>query len=260
MPKATVPIQDAARQLRELGVAPGGVLVVHTSFSRVRPIENGPNGLIEALRLALGPDGTLVMPSFTDDDDNPFDPARTPCHGVGIVADTFWRLPAVLRSDSPHAFAASGPKAHLITAAHPVEAPQCADSPIGRVHDMDGQVLLLGVAHDANTTIHLAESLAGVRYRRKKHATVNRAGHPVRVDYDEIDHCCARFNLMESWLEAAGRQRHGKVAHAPARLIWSRHVVEAALENLRAEETVFLHPAGVDVECDEARQSLSRFG
>ena len=257
--KATVSIQDAARQLHELGVEPGGVLVVHTSFSRVRPIENGPAGLIEALRSALGPDGTLVMPSFTDDDETPFDPAQTPCHGVGVVADTFWRLPEVLRSDSPHAFAAVGPHARLITSAHPVEAPHCAASPIGRVHGLDGQILLLGAGHNANTTIHLAEALAGVRYRREKHATVTRDGHPHRIDYGEIDHCCVRFDLMETWLEAAGRQRHGEVAHAPARLVRARHVVAVALEELRADETVFLHPVGVDVECDEARASLERF-
>ena len=42
-------------QPRALGVAPGGVLVVHTAFSKVRPVEGGPVGLIEALRAVLGP-------------------------------------------------------------------------------------------------------------------------------------------------------------------------------------------------------------
>jgi aminoglycoside 3-N-acetyltransferase len=73
--------------------------------------------------------------------------------GMGVVADTFWRLPNVLRSDSPHAFAAQGPAAALITAPHPVGVPHGLDSPVGRVYELDGQVLLLGVGHDANTTI-----------------------------------------------------------------------------------------------------------
>ena len=47
------------------------------------------------------------MPSMTADDDHPFDPRATSCIGMGIVAQTFW-LPGVLRSDSPHAFAAAG--------------------------------------------------------------------------------------------------------------------------------------------------------
>jgi len=252
----TVPVSQLVRQLLDLGVEPGGVLVVHTSFSRVRPVEHGPLGLIAALLDSLGPQGTLVMPSMTDDDDHPFDPASTPCMGMGVVADTFWRMPHVLRSDSPHAFAAIGPQAARVTAPHPVDRPHGLDSPVGRVYELDGQVLLLGVDHDANTTIHLAESLAGVRYRRAKYATVLMNGEPIRVNYREIDHCCQNFALVESWLDARGLQRRGKVGHAEARLARSRDIVEVASERLRANETVFLHPMGVDVECDEAQESL----
>ena len=54
---------DLMGQLRALGVKKSGVLLVHTSFRTVRPIDGGPLGLIEALRAALGPDGTLIMPS-----------------------------------------------------------------------------------------------------------------------------------------------------------------------------------------------------
>src|SRR5919112_5148774 len=163
-------------QLLSLGVEPGGVLVVHTAFSKLAPIEGGPQGLIRGLRAAVEPEGTLVMPSMSDDDDHAFDAGTTPCLGMGVVTDTFWRLPGVLRSDSPHAFAAIGPKAAEITAPHPFDVPHGLDSPIGRVHELDGQVLLLGVGHDANTTVHLAENLAGVRYRRPCYATVLRDG------------------------------------------------------------------------------------
>src|SRR4051812_35259578 len=102
---------ELAEQLLALGVRPGSVLLVHTSFSNVGPVEGGPQGLIGALQAALGPNGTLVMPSMSDDDEHPFDPRATPCLAMGIVADTFWRTPGVLRSDSPHAFAAIGPEA-----------------------------------------------------------------------------------------------------------------------------------------------------
>jgi aminoglycoside N3'-acetyltransferase len=43
---------EVTRQLLALGVRPGSVLVVHTAFSRVAPIEGGPKGLIEALAIA----------------------------------------------------------------------------------------------------------------------------------------------------------------------------------------------------------------
>jgi aminoglycoside N3'-acetyltransferase len=179
---------------------------------------------------------------------------------MGVVADTFWRMQRVLRSDSPHAFAASGPRAAEITAPHPPDIPHGLDSPIGRVYELDGQVLLLGVGHDANTTVHLAENLAGVRYRLPKYLTILREGQPTRYPYSEIDHCCENFNLLDPWLEAQGRQRRGVVGNAEAHLARSRDIVETALPHLRENETVFLHPAGLCGECDEARASLVGLG
>ena len=120
------------QQLLDLGVQPGGVLLVHTAFSKVRPIEDGPKGLISALRSALGTGGTLVMPSMSYDDDHPFDKTESHCKEMGVVADTFWRLPAVLRSDNNHAFAAIGPLAEQILAPHPIDIPHGLDSPAGR--------------------------------------------------------------------------------------------------------------------------------
>ena len=128
---------------------------------------------------------------------------------------------------------------------------------MGRVYELDGQVLLLGVGHDANTTIHLAEPLAGVRYRRKKYVTVVKDGKPTRVDYQEIDHRCQNFNLVDRRLEERGLQRKGYVGHAEARLAQSQNIVTVAVEQLRMNETIFLHPKGVDVECDEARESIA---
>lgn len=243
-------------QLRNLGVTPGGVLIVHTAFSKVRPVEGGVDGLIRDLQAAVGPEGTLVVPSMADVDDEPFAPASTPCMGMGIVAQTFWQLPGVLRSDSPHAFAARGPHAAEITRPHPIEIPHGPDSPVGRAYELDAQVLLLGVGHDSNTTIHLAENLAGVRYRLQVHSTVLVNGQLTRLDYSEVDHCCANFSMMDRWLDERGVQRRGVVGHATARLARSRDIVAAAIERLRESETVFLHPPGVCTECDEARGSI----
>ncbi len=257
MDQQTRVVADAlAGQLGALGVQPGGVLVVHTAFSRVKPVAAGPRGLIDALRSALGPKGTLVMPSMTDDDDVPFEAGASACRGMGVVADTFWRMPGVLRSNNPHAFAAIGPRAAEIVAEHPLDVPHGLDSPVGRAYQLQGQVLLLGVGHDANTTIHLAENIAAVRYRLPHHVTVNRGGAVTRVDYLEVDHCCENFARMDRWLDASGHQHRGVVGHAEARLSRSRDLVSAALTHLRDDETVFLHPTGVCGECDAARESL----
>ncbi len=249
---------ELCRQLANLGVEPGGVLLVHSAFSHVQPVEDGPSGLIAALEAQLGAQGTLVMPSMSYADEEVFDAKATPCREeVGIVADTFWRLPHVRRGDNAHAFAASGPQAAFITAPSPLNVPHGLDSAVGRVYELDGQVLLLGVGHDANTTIHLAENLAGVRYQLKSRLRILKDGQSVWFEFAEVNHCCQNFEKMDAWLDARGLQRRGRVGHAEARLMRSKAIVETALEHLSRDETVFLHPRGVDEECDAAWESLS---
>jgi len=245
---------EVVRQLRALGVAAGAVLLVHTSFRAVRPVEGGPLGLM------LGPEGTLVMPSWGGDEDAPFDRIVSPASAdLGVVADTFWRLPGVRRSDHGNAFAAAGPEALRVTAGPLPLPPHIPESPVGRVHELNGQVLLLGVGQDANTTLHLAELMAGVAYGVPKHCTVLRGGHAVRVDYDENDHCCELFALADGWLRGRGVQSDGRVGNAPARLARSREIVRIAVEHLAREPLAFLHPVSAGcLECDEARRSTTR--
>jgi aminoglycoside N3'-acetyltransferase len=249
---------EVVDQLRTLGVRPGGVLLVHTSFRAVRPIEGGPLGLIEALIAALGPAGTLVMPSWAGDDEAPFDPATTAAaEDLGATADLFWRQPGVMRSDHLQAFAAIGPHAAEIVKTSLPLPPHVPDSPVGRLHDLDGQVLLLGVGHDADTSLHLAELIARVPYGIPRHCIVEREGRSVRIDYRENDHCCQRFALADDWLRARGLQAEGPVGFGIARLARARDIVRLAVDALLRQPTLFLHDPGEGCgDCDEARASM----
>lgn len=247
-----------AAQLHELGVEAGGVLLIHTAYRTIRPVEGGPLGLIRALRMCVGERGTLVMPSWGGSDDAPFDAKATEAStSLGVLPGLFWKQPGVLRSPHPHAFAAAGPAAQDVLRDPLPLPPHIQESPVGRVWEMDGQVLLLGVNHDADTTVHLAELLAGAPYRVPKYCTVVRNGQPVRVEYGENDHCCERFLLVDDWLREAGHQAEGPVGHGVGRLNRSRHIVSAVRARLEADPLLFLHPpsAGCE-ECDRARASV----
>lgn len=243
-------------QLSNLGIDAGMVVQLHCAFSKIAPIEGGPGGLISALLHVLGPAGTLVMPSMTEDDNSVFDPRTTSCAGMGVVADTFWRQQGVLRSDNPHAFAAAGLKASAITAPHPVTVPHGPDSPIGRVHYYDGFILLVGVGHEANTAIHLAEVLQKADYCIPQYSTVLQSGRQCRVHYYEAAACAERFSLVDQPLDSLSLQRRGRVGHAEARLVRSREVVQVARNLMAKDSLIFLHEPDVCENCDEARAWL----
>jgi aminoglycoside 3-N-acetyltransferase len=55
----------------DLGVRPGGVVMLHASVKVVGWVVGGPDVVLHALRAVLGPDGTLVM--MVGWEDNPYD-------------------------------------------------------------------------------------------------------------------------------------------------------------------------------------------
>lgn len=285
----TYMIQELTQQLRALGVRAGGVLLVHTSFRAVcgrnmdagmdagihadmdrEPthtieIEGGPLGLIAALEAALGPTGTLVMPTMTDGEDV-FDPTQTPTCGMGITAELFWRMTGTIRSTHPGgSFAARGPHAHAICAEQPLSPPHGHDSPVGRVYDLGGQILLLGVTHSENTSLHLAESLAQVPYAVTHPCVIGRdpaTGLLQSMDIAETDHCCQGFRIADTWLRTRQEQREGRIGATHARLCDSQTLVPLAVQYLRENPLLFLcteqedYHAGACEECEAARASV----
>lgn len=57
---------DLGRNLKAIGIRRGDHLAVGVAFKRVGSVEGGPGALIVALVEAVGPDGTLMMNTFTE--------------------------------------------------------------------------------------------------------------------------------------------------------------------------------------------------
>src|SRR5205085_4877227 len=99
-----------SQDLRRLGVRAGGILLVHSSLRSLGFVPGGALTVIRALRDALGPEGTLVLPTHTWEwmsaGSRHFD-ARTTPSCVGVITETFRGLPGVVRSLHPtHSVAA----------------------------------------------------------------------------------------------------------------------------------------------------------
>jgi aminoglycoside 3-N-acetyltransferase len=158
--------QRLVAELQRLGVRRGGVLLVHSSLSSLGFVPGGPAAVIAALRDALGPEGTLMMPAHTWEWMNRglrvFDARSTPgC--VGVIAEVFRRMGGVLRSLHPtHSVSAAGPRAaEMIEGHETAETPCGAGTPYARLLEADGQILLLGATLDSNTAFHCMEALCG---------------------------------------------------------------------------------------------------
>ncbi|HRB04704.1 MAG TPA: AAC(3) family N-acetyltransferase, partial [Ilumatobacteraceae bacterium] len=51
--------------LRAVGVQPAGLIIVHSSLSRLGWVVGGAHTVVSALAEAVTPDGTIVMPSLS---------------------------------------------------------------------------------------------------------------------------------------------------------------------------------------------------
>jgi aminoglycoside 3-N-acetyltransferase len=187
--------------LHEVGVEPGDTVLVHASLSAFGWVCGGAPAVVDALQEAVTETGTVVMPTHSPGNMEPsnmqhppvpedwyetiretmppYRPARTPTQGMGAVAECFRSYPGVTRSDHPqHSFAAWGADAAAVTDDHALEYSLGEHSPLARVYDRDGDVLLLGTTHATNTSIHLAE------YRADLDLGDSETGSAVLVDGD----------------------------------------------------------------------------
>jgi aminoglycoside 3-N-acetyltransferase len=251
--KDPITIEALESDLTALGVRPGMTLLVHSSLRSLGWVCGGAVSVILALERLLTPAGTLVMPTHSADLSEPsfwrhppvpsnwwqairnsmpaYDSELTPSRGMGVIPETFRRQPGVRRSPHPQvSFAAWGSNAG-ITANHPLAFGTGDDSPLAGVYDAGGWVLLLGVGHAGNTSLHLAEFRAPHDARR-----VIRQGAPVLihskrcwVEFDDLEGDSSDFEeIGSSFAKETGAVIEAKVGAARALLMPQRPLVDFA--------------------------------
>ncbi len=158
-----------AEDLRTLGVREGGVLLMHSSLKSLGLVPGGIETVLAGLRLALGEQGTLLLPGlcweYVDRDHTLFDVRATPTC-VGAIPEYFRRLPATARSLHPtHSVLGQGPLVGAFFAEHPLDRTPCGPhSPFARLREYGGQILMLGCGLRPNTSMHAVEETLGAPY------------------------------------------------------------------------------------------------
>jgi len=244
--------------LSAAGVAEGAVVIVHSSLSRVGWVVGGAQAVVAALLRQVGGTGTVVMPSLSSDLSDPagwvappvpadwwpiiraempaYDPLLTPTTSMGAVVECFRHVRGAVRSQHPaDSFVAFGPQAEFVIHPHPLSPAFGETSPLARLYDLDATVVLLGVGHDNNTSLHLAEARASCA------APVVTCGAPMLVngqrqwvEFDDLDYDSDDFVALGEAFAATGRETRTSLGIGTITTCPVRDIVDFGVEWLNA--------------------------
>ena len=248
-------LSSLKKDFEELGIRPGQVLIMHSSLSAIGWTVGGPVSVIKAVIQLLTSEGTLIMPTFSGDNTDPsnwenppvpenwwdvirnempaYHPEITPTRGMGIIVDTFRKWPNVIRSNHPvSSFAAWGKNSEYITNNHELEADLGEGSPLARIYQLNGKILLVGVSHENNSSLHLAEyrsNYLGKQYKLNGSAVLTNQKRKW-VEWKELNLNIDDFEQLGKDFESNINYIPSKIGLAKARLLSQREMVDFAVD------------------------------
>ncbi|HCJ4394743.1 TPA: aminoglycoside 3-N-acetyltransferase [Legionella pneumophila] len=249
-----------AQQLNTIGLQKGDIVMLHASVRAIGPVVGGPDQILFSVMDVINPTGTLMMyvgcdPEYesigrkklSQEEERlliqscpPFDYTSARARrDYGILAEFFRSLPGVLCSENPGGrMAALGSKALYLTRNHPLNYGYGPNSPLAKLYENDGKILLLGSDLDQVTILHYAESITPLPDKRiiRFKVPLLTQGNKVWCDIEEYDTSQGirlwpdRFfaKIMKDFLERNHIQPQ-KVGNADSYLVEAKALVDYAV-------------------------------
>lgn len=157
------------QDLKSLGLCKGDAVLIHSSFKSMGSVEGGIETFVDALLSIIGDAGTLIAPTltyrFVTMEERVFDYVNTPSC-VGAISEYIRHIDGAKRSIHPtHSCAAIGAKRDFYISGHENDrTPIGENSPIYKLHEDGGKVLMLGCGIACNTSMHGVEEYLPTSY------------------------------------------------------------------------------------------------
>ncbi len=261
-PAIRVTRADVTRAARSVGIVEGDTVMVHSSLKSMGTVEGGPGAVIDGLLDAVGPGGTVAVPTLCnwkpEEKDTVFqrwDPKTSPSY-VGALTEALRRRPDAFRSDhATHSVAAVGARAAELTARHGAAGPRLCpfgdkafarESPWERLYQWNAAYCFIGVNFRVNTMLHYVETRLVERAlercpdadrpaRRGEVAGWMTSGVWPSLSLEAREHA-------ESVMTRQGIVRVGRLGAAAFRCARTRPMVDAWLALLEAEPARWFPP------------------
>ena len=246
---------EIIQKLKEVGLKNGDTVMVHTSLGKMGYVCGGAQAVIEALMEVVGDSGTIMMPTQSWKNLDPetgvhweaeqkdwklirdnwpaYDKNLTPTNTMGAVAEMFRQVPGSVRSDHPaRSVCAWGRYAEYLVKEHELSNIFGDGSPIGRLYELDGKVLLIGTGYDKNTSLHLADVRAEYpgKHTCVKHSAVSEEGKRVWKAYETLFVDGNDFEKIGEDFEKAYAVPGVRIGNALVRLMYQRELVDFAVK------------------------------
>ena len=254
LPNEKISKQHIIKNLNEIGVNKGDHLSLGISFKSIGFVSGGPETFIDALLETVGPEGTIMMNTFTEFFyptevelkmvDYVFD-VESSCANTGIIPETFRKRKNAVRSRHPtNSVAAIGKMAEFLTEGHDETAD--AYLPFSKLSEINGKYLAIGIGDRLVGIRHQAQHLAGlldiipwrrcVRYKK-------RDGEIKIFTLKDRGGCIKRLPELVSHLRNIGLVADGKIGMANAVLV-------SAKESLGVMAELLIHNPSINL-CDD---------
>jgi aminoglycoside 3-N-acetyltransferase len=248
-PSITVDAKGVCAGFRSVGAVAGDVLMYHGSLSSMGTVLDGGNTVIEGARLAVGPTGTVAMPTlWYHSVDPPLDPSDWDIdHSesyVGTLSETFRTHPESLRSDHfSHSVSAIGSRAPELVSDHGAGGLRhtpwgprafAGVSPWARLVEWNALYCFIGVTFRVLTLKHYMEAIL-LDEISQTIPPVKREAAMGKLSAIGRPGIWPSFNseTLEGRLADMGLVRYGEIGSATVRAIRARDLIDHGLPLLR---------------------------